>query len=281
MFMFFVVVSILWFGATFGSESVGDAPPVLPEPYPISFSVSFASNITSSSTTTHPISSLSPLFQNSISTKRQLNSHVWNRDDKVVYGKLYYDFGVPAQRIDHGPGSYECVKFYNHSLGCSLIFLKQGMYRMLHYKRHFPDRKQNHDTFNFYEVIGLRDESALDCCLDLEGIGPPPPDWASQANPTYDGNVFDDYSQLLSHQWTFNKVKFDTNDRDDSKGYHTKRQVVSGEYQGRPLLFTFPSAGGRQDMHYLVETMEVRAQQSEHFTIPNECINKRCGTKGS
>lgn len=62
-----------------------------------------------------------------------------------------YDWTQAAQRIDHGPNSMECIKFYNTSDPCSLIFVEKGMYAV------FP--------------------RTGDCCFDLPGIPSVPPTW--------------------------------------------------------------------------------------------------------
>eukprot|EP00051_Salpingoeca_urceolata_P003043 m.54768 g.54768 ORF g.54768 m.54768 type:complete len:242 (-) comp12481_c0_seq3:9-734(-) len=83
------------------------APPI-PHPWPLSFSATFMTNVTSA------------------------NTKQW------IPGVLYYDYARKAQRIDHGSGSYECVEFYNTSGSCSLYFLPAsseratGLYAVLH-----------------------------------------------------------------------------------------------------------------------------------------------------
>src|SRR5689334_22094927 len=61
-----------------------------------------------------------------------------------VPGKLYYDWTVKAQRIDHGAGAFgsrseevarinayqECVNFYNATGPCSLLFNEQGVWSL-------------------------------------------------------------------------------------------------------------------------------------------------------
>ena len=263
-------------------EDFHNRPP-LPKPYPTSFSISFVTNITT--TTTSSSSSLQPPATRLAPTARQLKNY--QHDNKtVVHGKIYYDYMIPAQRIDHGPGSYECLHFYNHSLGCSLVFLKSGMYRILHYhSRDIPNDSE------FDHLDSNREEADVtDCCLDFVDLGPPPPNWASSANPTYNGIVFDEYSRMLAHQWSFDNLTTTTSDysKSDERGsgdndsdssskmYHMKREVAFGEYAGRPLLFTFPSAVGRQDMHYIFETMRVGPQHLSPFRLPDDCAEKRC-----
>ena len=194
----------------------------------------------------------------------------------IINGTLSYDWSIPAQRIDHAAGSYECSHFYNTDQPCSLVFLASGMYRLL------PSR------------LGLRNNNDEDCCLDLPGIGPPSPDWASASNnnqSTYNGAVYDRFSQRSANMWSFDKnvVTFNTAGDDsplqqqgDDGGYrydyHTMRQVADyGKYYGRPLAFTFPGkAQGRQDFHYQVETMVIGPQHPFLFQLPHGCANKAC-----
>jgi hypothetical protein len=211
---------------------------------------------------------------------------------------LFYDYAVPAQTIYHGPGSYECMHFYNHSLGCSLVFVNSGMYRILHH--HYNSSDISNESF----YINLENkERAEDCCLDLVDLHPPPPNWADNGNPTYNGIVLDKYSQKLARRWSFdnlsskttatistfrniingiseNNITNDDNNKSNrirkNKQYHTKMEVAFGEYAGRPLLFTFPSAVGNQDMHFLVDTMMVGPQHAKYFQLPYDCFENMC-----
>eukprot|EP01006_Ploeotia_vitrea_P023326 TRINITY_DN55762_c0_g1_i1.p1 TRINITY_DN55762_c0_g1~~TRINITY_DN55762_c0_g1_i1.p1 ORF type:complete len:198 (-),score=81.87 TRINITY_DN55762_c0_g1_i1:48-641(-) len=69
----------------------------------------------------------------------------------TVGGKLYYDWALKAQRIDHDAGNYECQHFYNTTGPCSEVFNSDTMFTLIH------------DT-------GL-------CCTDLRGVGVVAPDW--------------------------------------------------------------------------------------------------------
>jgi hypothetical protein len=220
-----------------------------PTPYPNAFSIQFVTNVTQVDAT-HPIN-----------------------------GTLSYAWSIPAQRIDHAAGSYECVHFYKTHQACSLVFLASGMYRLLHLKSESNNGEK-------------------DCCLDLPGIGPPPPDWASASNNqsiTSNGLVYDRFSQRSAHMWSFDKNVTDIHTGESSPlqeqvacgggdyryGYHTMRQVAEyGKYYGRPLVFTFPGkAEGRQDFHYQVETMLLGPPGYSPFLfqLPPGCANKACG----
>ena len=282
-----LLLLILQLGAAPATDDISNRPP-LPKPYPTSFSISFVTNITSSSLSSSLL--LQPLPAARLaSTARQLKNYQ-HANKTAVNGNIYYDYMIPAQRIDHGPGSYECLRFYNHSLGCSLIFLNSGMYRILHYQSPDTLLSNNHSEFDQHLDSNREEAGVADCCLDSADLGPLPPNWASSANPTYNGIVFDDYSRTLAHQWSFDNLTttMSFNSKSDKSGdrnrdsdssrtmYHIKREAAFGEYAGRPLLFTFPSAVGRQDMHYIVDTMRVGPQRPLLFRLPDDCVEKRC-----
>jgi hypothetical protein len=219
--------------------------PSIPTPYPEVFTVQFVTNVTSTD---------------------------WS---VPVDNWLYYDWSRRAQRIEHGAGSYECVRFYNVSTGCSLIFLPEGMYRIL----------QDDDL------------SPSDCCLDLPNVGAPPPDWASQAPYTWKGLKVDDYSGMLAYEWWFDKGIDTTwqqhpwrdslgetriDGESDTLPFHTMRQVATGLYKEFPLVFTFPGwAEGRQDMHFLPHTMIHAVPPGRFlFDVPEKCRHRRCSKDG-
>lgn len=186
-----------------------------------------------------------------------------------VKGHLYYDWsGTRTQRVDHGAGSYECVNFYKADEGCSLYFNGQGMYRVLY---------------------GSLPKGQPSCCLDLPGVGIPPPHWARQASPTFNGITFDKYSGLLAYEWTFDhlqppvRLSFTEKLRQKKASlmknlyFHTMRQVAFGEWRGKPLLFSFPGrANGTQDYHYIMDTLEIGPQEKSLFEIPQGCANIAC-----
>lgn len=199
----------------------------LPTPYPISFQMDFATNLTDTDDTAF---------------------ETW-----PIPGKLFYDWSIQKQRIDHGAGSYECKHFYNTDKECSLIFDHVGMYRLI-------------------------DNQVPLCCLDLAGVGAPPPDWAQTANGTFNGVQLDYVSGLFAFQWTFDRLQRDvTRLSTMNHSFHTVREVAVGTYSGRPLAFTFPGkAEGRQDYHFDVKSMLVGLQNASIFEIPNDCINRLC-----
>ena len=233
-----------------------------PTPFPAAFSISFLTNITSSESTIIPPSS------------------------EAIQGMLYYDWTIPAQRIDHGAGSYECVHFYQATNdSCSLVFTKQGMYRFLGLTKKKKKKSNNNNNNNnsFY--------NSADCCLDLPSLGPPSPTWALQANPTFQGLVWDEFAERLAWEWWFENPSpllsaetlpnpSPTESRDYQ--FHTVREVAFEEYAGYPLVFTFPgSAQGRQDYHFQVDTMIEGAPSKNLFDIPNDCLTKRCSSLNS
>ena len=153
-----------------------------------------------------------------------------------------------------------------------------------------------------YRMLPSMDDDAIftNCCLDLPDIGAPPPDWASQAPHTWKGVVRDQYSGLLAMEWWFDKVddgkevfawmhqmhREKNHHQDgtaDTLPFHTTRQVATGQYQGVPLVFTFPGkAEGRQDMHYLPHTMtKSLPPDNALFDLPDGCRQKRCSENKS
>ena len=163
--------------------------------------------------------------------------------DKII-GTLYYSY--PFQRIDHGAGSFECVHFYNTTKDpCSLFFLPNN---------------------NMYRVVGNDD-----CCLDLPGIGTPPPNWAALAQPTGTGWVWDAVSSELAYEWVFDHQLGQTEPQ--SIEYHTLRESSSA---GEPVLFTFPGHR-QQDYHFRVDTLRVGPQDPALFRLPVQgCEDTTC-----
>jgi len=75
-------------------------------------------------------------------------------------GTLSFSHPLNATRIDHSAGAYECVHFYNETLGgCTLFMSAQGLSRVLH--------------------------RTGDCCIDQPGIASTGRDWMLAA--TYAG----------------------------------------------------------------------------------------------
>ena len=206
----------------------------IPQPtsYPRSFTIQFDTNLTRRS--------------QSNSTERPLRS------------TLYYDWEVPAQRVDHPAGAYECIRFYNVTRhGCSLYFLASGMYRVIARDASY------HGTFH-------------PCCLDIPSLGPPPPDWARRANPTFHGFVHDVHSGSDAYEFVFDHVVRDDGDVYDK--YHTSREVHDGtDTNGIPLVFTFPGkAKGLQDYHFDPSSLVLGQPDRMLFQLPEGCQNVKC-----
>jgi len=206
-----------------------------PTPFPLQFTIDFVTNLTATESSL-PIS-----------------------------GRLYYDWTTKRQRVDHGPGSYECWHFYNVTdQPCTLMFNRKGMYRVLHH--------QNNDNMNDNKP----------CCLDLPNIGPPPPNWAY--NGTFNGLVYDHVSRNFAYQWTFDSNN--TSDAADTEAeaappydtmHHTVQELAFGTFKGRPLTFTFPGkAKGRQDYHFLPATMHIGAIDDSIYQLQQGCENLLC-----
>ena len=167
-----------------------------------------------------------------------------------VSGIAYYDWTITSQRIEHEAGAYECTEFYNSTQPCTLFFLPDGLYRII--QEPLPEGQE------------------LTCCLDMPGIGPSPPDWASRTHPSYTGVVTDLYSTYEAYEWAFDKLASEYDP-------HLYREVEAGhEYEGRPLLFTFPAADGRQDYHYDPASMVEGPLEDSIFALPEGCQGTPC-----
>lgn len=173
----------------------------------------------------------------------------------AVSGKMYYDWNAQLQRVDHGAGSFECVNFYNSDLPCYLYFTPDGLYRIL--TAPFPEGQE-------------------ECCLDMDSIHASPPDWMVTTLPTYNGQVKDTYSNMLT-----NKFTFDLNNTQDFPHMYYELVAnadagVDAELVGNPQLFTFPNDDGRQDFHYDGTSLKEGPQDKTLFHIPRECVMKMC-----
>ena len=169
-----------------------------------------------------------------------------------VSGISYYDWNIKSQRIDHGAGNYECAHFYNSTMPCTIYFLSDGMYRLL--QEPLPEGQE-------------------ECCLDLPGIGATPPDWTSSSNPTFEGFLKDPYSGIGALEWIYDSLP------NEQSEYHKYYEVAPGTSNaGRPLIFTFPGADGRQDYHYIPSTLEEGPQMPSLFVLPDGCAGKPCST---
>eukprot|EP00978_Attheya_sp_CCMP212_P034398 scaffold143861_cov60-Attheya_sp.AAC.4 len=178
-----------------------------------------------------------------------------------IAGVLYYDWTSRSQRVEHAAGSYECLHFYHTGGPCTMIFLPTG---------------------GMYRTIESSDDAGPTCCLDIPNLGAPPPDWAMNANPTFNGNVSDPFSGMGEvYQWTFDKLIPPIMRRSHisfSDKYHSTQEVIPGyESGGRPLLFTFPGgAKGKQDYHYDPSTMLIEPQDPALFQLPDGCAQLLC-----
>ena len=132
-----------------------------------------------------------------------------------------------------------------------------------------------------YRILDKPGMSQVECCLDLPNVGTLPPNWASEANPTFQGLVKDRYAKLDAFQWVFDSLQPPVLRNKPFRGskYHTTREVASGEFAGRPLAFTFPgNAEGTQDYHFLVETMVEMPLPSSLFDLTSGCAEILCET---
>lgn len=242
-----VVAALFWHGTR-------ESP--RPTPYPPSFRIRFDTNISrnESDATSEPL-----------------------------HAMLYYDWTIPAQRIDHPAGAYECIRFYNRTDGCQLYFLKNGMYRVV--------------STELGQAKPSTKGKTQPCCLDIAGLGPPPPDWSRQANPSFRGLKRDAYSGYSSYEFVFDKppsrgmnlpisgtkiaspIHRSKKRGDIYDEYHTAREVHDGNplRNGIPLTFTFPSkANGLQDYHFDPVSLVIGHQDPSFFRLPEGCENVVC-----
>ena len=134
---------------------VGRYKPTEPTAWPASFSVMLQTNISWGTTSdTNPIG---PNLDPSNDTTPILTLHSG--------GKLFYEAGLNAQRVDHDAGSVECVKFYHTNVSCSLISNRNGTYR----------------------TIVDPSPTSPACCLDMPMIPSLPPNWDQMGDVTYEG----------------------------------------------------------------------------------------------
>ncbi len=77
---------------------------IFPNPWPTTFTISFASNLTTDTP-----------FAGGVPT----------------HNVMYYDWDLKMQRVDHGKGSYECAKFYQSDEACTIWFTPDGLWRNL------------------------------------------------------------------------------------------------------------------------------------------------------
>ena len=155
---------------------------ILPTPYPKAFRVEFDTNISR------------------------------NKEDQTcpIRSTLYYNWDLRAQRVDHPAGSYECIRFYNVTTrGCRLYFLKRGMYRIIDIDETISTGKVSSSDIN---LITKEKGDILPCCLDIPGLGAPPPDWNRQGRPFFNGHYYDYYSGMETYEFLFG---LDDNNEED------------------------------------------------------------------
>lgn len=101
-------------------------------PWPPSFSVTFVTNVTGA---------------------EAQKDGAWGRH--AVKGELFFE-ASRRQRIVHGAGARECVRFYNTTGDCALVFAEDaGMFALT--------------------------ERDAQCCLDMPELETPPANWTTQA----------------------------------------------------------------------------------------------------
>lgn len=204
--------AVLIAGALLLSGGGTEAAPQ-PTPWLTQFAINFVSNITQSITISK--SNVSGTWGQGNQAIREPSLGKQN----PIPGRMYYDWPSQQQRVDHGAGAYECVKFYNTSGPCSLFFTPSGMHRVI--------------------TAG----SQTDCCLDLPEIHASPPDWAVRSKPRYLGQIHDPYSGYPAGIWSYPESM-------GPHGVHMWVEVApAANFETYPLIFTFPTSPlGKQQL---------------------------------
>lgn len=183
----------------------------------------------------------------------------------TVSGRVEYDWRLQSQRIEHGPGNIECVKFYQAHTSCTLLTNADGLYRLL------PDPAPNQSA----------------CCLDMPSIHTPPPEWAAAGSR--DGGRLNlallRGGRVLAQDWLYPSTcrpnrtcaVLNGSSSDADSGCH---QYMEGAPEspaaGLPLLFSFPAASGRQDWYFEPNSMDTTPIDPARFALPAGCAKRRC-----
>ena len=179
-----------------------------------------------------------------------------------VAGVLSYDGSQNVQRVDHGPGGFECTHFYNATRGCTLIMNTNGTYRILP----LP--------------LPLGQPA---CCLDMPKIGAPPMDWAEKDDPVKSkhGDILVPYTNFLTDlfQWPSSGICNARGGNGTDSGCHSYNVIEKHHLPNTvPVLFTFPANNGRQDYYFHPDSMSVRNDPlpASLFELPNGCAERLC-----
>ena len=201
----------------------------MPTPWPAAFTVNFLSNVS------------------------------WPHADfaGAVSGRVEYSWAERAQRITHGPGAVECVKFYGVHTACTLLTNVDGLYRLL------PEPGPTQSA----------------CCLDMPSIHTPPPHWADDGKPS-DGGVVSLVLRggpVTAHDWQYPSTGVCANRTSPTSGCHQYMEgAAGGAFEGKPLLFSFPASDGLQDWYYAPESMRMGPIDPARFALPVGCRGRRC-----
>ena len=124
----------------------------------------------------------------------------------------------------------------------------------------------------------------------MPSLTTPPPDWIQQGKFTWGGIVTikrasGEDMKGLAYRYPQTGNCSDMNvpasgrkGRPDSdSGCHSYLQVTDDPpWDGRPLLFTFPAAGGLQDWHFEPETEHGKGIDESTFALPPGCADALC-----
>ena len=159
--------------------------------------------------------------------------------ESLIKGFMSYSWPLQMQVVNHGAGAIECVHFYNSSGPCDLYFSAKGMYRVL--AEPSPGQQK--------------------CCLDTStSAGIVPPSWASRLNASYIGRQLDPVYGFSGDLFSWPQLR-------SPKGVHEYLQQAG---TGRPVTFTFPAHGGRQDYHFDADAMYTGTIPKSVFALPDK-----------
>lgn len=191
----------------------------------------------------------------------------------ALHGTLFYDAGqVNAQRVNHAPGSYECVAFYNTTGPCTLIMNNVGLYRLVspgsspRSSPRLSPRSSPRSSPGVVAAAATGPDDVEQCCLDMPGIVNVPRDWAAQAaGREFVGVEVEAVSGRSCRHWRWPA----------GAAFHHYYEDAAG---GLPVRWTFPAAEGRQDWYFKMDSFGIGAQDQSMFELPAGCAATNCSS---
>jgi len=162
-----------------------------------------------------------------------------------IPGVSYHNWDIQRMRIDHGPGSYECQRFYYTNDSCILYFAIVPPISFLW--------KSRTKLFVYFPANRT-------CCTDSFSVGPIDPNWLNET--TFEGITGCPKCNTRSKSCNHYTKKGD-------RGMHHYWELLDGT----PCAFTFADVAP-QTMIYDTQTFDVSPQDREIFTPPVDCSRK-------